>query len=435
MAQRENLNAWVPPSLFCFSSDRGRKLNRRGLRHNATAVIFSVLSLASPCHAAESVDAGQTASVRIALPDDGAFLLPFFPPKENRAGCAVLIVPESGPTSDGATSLAKWLSTQGIAGFILRSGPPSADRNATATDVSRALRYLRAQSADWDLPSRHLGLLGFGRGAELAAQVAYLGDGATKDPAVSDAAVRNEDDHPDFIALIGGAVSFALGKGPLPPTFLVGSARSSDGMSGMIELWGRLRAARTPVDAHFFARADGASGLAPDQASLGPWPEMLHAWLRASGFLTDAPRLAIKGMVYLDGQPLAHGYVIFTPVDHAAAGTGPVIGRVLNSTVGVPIGEFSLPAEQGPAAGRYGVEVRQNMTRWLSNSFSGELVNARGVPSPAQVYFGHHRRLEPSIDDQHAYAKVHPSDREEATIEFQPGAAANLQLKIEVFSR
>jgi hypothetical protein len=162
---------------------------------------------------------------------------------------------------------------------------------------------------------------------------------------------------------------------------------------------------------------------------------MLHAWLQASGFLTDATRVAIKGMVLLDGRPLAHGYVIFTPLEGTGPGTGPVIGRVLNATVGVPIGEFSLPAEQGPVAGRYRVDVRQDMAWWLSNAFSGDLVNARRGATPAQAYFGHHRRLEPSIDDQRSYPKMHPTDHEDATIEFRPGAAANLQLKIEVFSR
>ena len=435
MMERENLNArvrFLPSRVF---SARSRWRNRLGRAGSAALTVFSVLAASVAFGAASAIESNAPVPLRFAPQDDSVLLAPFLPPKSDLTGCAVLIVPGSAADVGRETQLAKWLNTQGIAAFILRRSPTAVDQNLTAADLAQALRYLREHAAALGLSSRHVGLLGFGHGAELAAAALAaphdLGPAGSSAPETVDHTLTR----PAFLALIGGASLPTVGKGEWPPTFLVGSARSSDGMSSMIELWGRLRTARVPVDAHFFARADVASGLAADQASLGPWPEMLHAWLRASGFLTEAPRLALKGMVYLDGQPLAQGYVIFTPVDTASSGTGPVIGRVLNSTAGVPIGEFSLPAAQGPVAGRYRVDVRQNMTRWLSNSFSGDLVNARGAPTPAQAYFGHHRQLEPSIDDQHSYVRVHPTDREEATIEFQPGAQDNLQLKIEVFSR
>jgi hypothetical protein len=126
--------------------------------------------------------------------------------------------------------------------------------------------------------------------------------------------------------------------------------------------------------------------------------------------------------------------VILTPVGFA--GAGPIVCRVINSTAGVPIGEFSVPADQGPVAGRYRVDVRQNMNRWLSNSFSGGLVQTRGaVPTAEQLYFGHHRVLSPSIDDQRSFTKVRPADSQDYVVEIKPGADANLSLKIEVFSK
>lgn len=395
---------------------------------------FSALAATFSLGAAEPAVAEQPALLRFTAQENGPWLVPFLPAKETHTGCAVLIVPGSDSDYGRETQLARWLSTQGIAGFLLHPSSRSTDKNITDAEVAQARRYLRTHGDTWAISPRRLGLLGFSEGAELAAAAAASDDRDTAASSVPPNAAEQPPARPAFLALIGGSALRAVEKGAWPPTFLVGSARASDGMSSLIELWGRLRTARVPVDAHFFARAAAASGLAPDQPSLGPWPEMLHAWLRASGFLTEAPHVAIKGIVLLDGQPLAHGYVIFTPVDAVSSGTGPIIGRVLNSTVGGPIGEFSLSAEQGPVASRYRVDVRQNMTRWLSNAFSGDLVNARGTPTPAQAYFGHHRRLEPSIDDQHSYPRVHPTDREDATIEFQPGADANLQLKIEVFS-
>ena len=72
------------------------------------------------------------------------------------------------------------------------------------------------------------------------------------------------------------------------------------------------------------------------------------------------------------------------------------------------------------------------MNRWLSNSFSGDLV--RGT-SPAQVTFGHYRRLEPTIEDQKSFTKVRPGDTQDYIVEIKPGADANLAMKIEVFSK
>lgn len=435
MEEPENLNARVPPSPFCFSSDRARRRNPPNFGAITAAAVFSLLTLTLSCHAAASADGKQAAALlRFAPQENGASLVPFLAPKETNTGCAVLIVPESGSGSNREMQLAKWLNNQGIAGFLLQPGPQAPNGSLTDTEISQAMRYLRAQGRDLGISSRRVGLFGFGHGAERAVAWAEHRDPAAEPAGSNETATARISDRPDFLVLIGGSALSTDGKAPLPPTFLAASARSGDGLSGAIERWGRLRAARVAVDAHFFARADAASGPAPEQPSLNSWPESLQAWLHSSGFLTDTTRVAIKGMVLLDGQPLPHGYVIFTPLNGAGPGTGPVIGRVLNSTVGVPIGEFSLPLAQGPVPGRYRVDVRQDMSWWLSNSFSGDLVNARGAPTPAQVYFGHHRRLEPSIDDQHSYPKVHPSDPEATTIEFLPGADANLQLKIEVFS-
>ena len=341
-----------------------------------------------------------------------------------RCGAEISLAPAAASTGGSviivspvdAAPLVRWLNARGLAAWTLPA-------RATEADIARAIRELRSRAGEWKLSPTRIALLGFSGGADLAARIAYQSKSADADAA-----------RPNLVALIWPTTAGpAIASGSrLPPTFLVGATPAADNVSGL-ELWQKLRAARAPVDAHFFARAMRATVLASDDASVGAWPEMFFAWARFSGLLTDAPRVAVKGMAYLVGRPLPHGYVIFTPLDFV--GTGPVVGRVLNSTAGVPIGEFTIPAEQGPVAGRYRVDVRQNMNRWLSNSFSGDLVNARGAPTPAQAYFGHHRQLEPSIDDQHSYVRVHPTDREEATIEFQPGAQDNLQLKIEVFSR
>ena len=147
------------------------------------------------------------------------------------------------------------------------------------------------------------------------------------------------------------------------------------------------------------------------------------------GFLTDGPRVPLKGVVTIDGRTIPHGYLILTPVDFV--GAGPIAAQILNSTANVPMGQFSVPANLGAVPGRYRVDVRENMTRWLSNSFTNGLTSGN---SPAAVTFGHYRPLAPSVADQLSFTKVRPGDKQDYIVEIKPDAAANLDLNISVFS-
>ena len=385
----------------------------------------------APLPAAQAAAAGPAAlppPVLLRSNDNaGAVVYPFLPAAKNNTGAAVLVV----ATGDEGAPMARWLNARGLAGFVLLPRPPADAPNAAVADVTRAVQYLRAHAAEFKISPRRIATLGFGRGAEWVADAAY--NHQVEARAESADPVEKFSSRPELVALIWGSALPQAGGATPPPTFLAGSTRTADGMSGMVDLWSQLRTARVPVDAHLFAQASPNSGLAADNPSLSSWPESFHAWARFQGLLTDEHRVALKGMVYLDGRVLPHGYVIFTPVDFV--GAGPVIGRVINSTANLPLGLFSVPADQGPIAGRYKVDVRQNMNRWMSNAFSGDLVNSRNGVTPEQAYFGHHRVLSPSIDDQHSFTKVHPTDQQDYIVEIKPGADANLDLKIEVFSK
>ncbi len=260
-------------------------------------------------------------------------------------------------------------------------------------------------------------MLGLATGGILATQAAFNPPAAPAADSTDPVAAASS--HPDFMALIYGSGPPQPGAPKLPPTFLVGSTHASDNISAMIDLWTALRGRQmqVPVEAHFFPKAPAAPGLDPI------WPDLFYNWVRANGFLTDRPRVALHGSVLLDGKPLPHGYVILTPLDDV--GAGPIVGRVLNSTNGVAIGDFNVPANQGPVPGKYAVDVRQNMNRWLSNSFSADLIR-----DPA---FGHSRNLSPSIDDQHSFTKAHPGDKENLVVEIKP--EGNSEMKIEVFTK
>ena len=353
---------------------------------------------------------------------------------KTHTGGAVVIVP-AAPFSGSAAGpgpeiaqLARWLNERGLAAFVLRESAPATDATASIAALNRAIRTLRAQAADFKISPKRIAVLGLGRGAEIAADASYNHALEAKSDATDP--LEKFSSRPDLLGLIWSGRLPAEGATKMPPTFLAGTSAKTEGGTDLVALWTKLRATRTSVDAHFFSANDPKAGLAADHPSLGTWPEMFFNWTRFNGLLTEEPRLPLKGMVYLDGRALPHGYIILTPVDFV--GAGPIIGRVFNSTANAPIGEFIVPAGQGPIAGRYKVDVRQNMNRWLSNGFSGDLV--RGT-SPAQVTFGHYRRLEPTIEDHKSFTKVRPADKDDYIVEIKPGADANLAMKIEVFSK
>jgi hypothetical protein len=355
---------------------------------------------------------------------DQPAIYPFLPLAANNTGAGVLIIPSAPfparqPDQEGVP-VAQWLNAHGLAAFVLHyRAAPNYSADVSVGDINRAVQYLQAHAADFHLSATRIGVLGFATGAEFATAAAFTqplpNNSSATDP------VDAASSHPDFLALIYGAGAPKPG-GPLPPpTFLVGSTNAQDDISSMIDLWNFLRSPRTkvPVEAHFFPQVDLAAG----DPSLGAWPDLFYNWVRAYGFLTDQPRVAIRGSVSLDGRPLPFGYLILTPLD--GVGAGPIVAHVFNSTAGVTIGTFSVPASQGPVPGRYRVDVRQNANRWLSNAFSADLIR-----DPA---FGHARILSPSIDDQHSYTKAHPGDKDDLFIDIKP--EGNPDLHIEVFTQ
>jgi hypothetical protein len=407
---------------------------------NFARTLAWLLLVSLPATGLHAADAPATAAAPVLLWPQGApnaagqadsdqpAIYPFLPSVSDNTGAGVLLVP-SAPFSDHnpdreAIPTAQWLNAHGIAAFALRyRGALGYPSTASVADVNRALQYLHAHAADFHLSAKRIGVLGFAAGAVLAADAAFAPPPETNSAATD--LVARASNHPDFLALIYGASLPAAPAAFPPPTFLVGSTRASDQLTTMIDLWTYLRSPqlRVPVEAHFFPKVDTTAGLASGDPTLGVWPDLFYNWVRAYGFLTDQPRVAIHGTVSLDGRPLPFGYLILTPLD--AIGAGPIIAHVFNSTQGVAIGSFSVPAKQGPVPGRYRVDVRQNANRWLSNAFSNDLIR-----DPA---FGHSRILSPSIDDQHSYTKVHPGDKDDIIVDIKPDG--NPDLDIAVFSQ
>ncbi|HEX6223364.1 MAG TPA: hypothetical protein VFZ52_03075, partial [Chryseolinea sp.] len=247
---------------------------------------------------------------------------------------------------------------------------------------------------------------------------------------------------PDFIVLAYGAMtipsdvdSAAIAR--VPPTFMFGTAEDAVSLRGMLKLYNSLFQAGVPVESHFFQNGVHGSGFAIGDPVLGEWPVLMHNWLAVGGFLTDKRQVSLSGRVYLDGQPLLKGMVIMTPVGQLGA---PPVVVYMNNTGTGELGRFSVPANQGPVEGKYRVEVRQDATRWISNSRHPFMIKMMGKQREGTLTendrkewgeFLRRRDLSPSIEDQRIFARQRPNDNNDYVVSIKEGE----EVAIEVFSK
>jgi acetyl esterase/lipase len=373
--------------------------------------------------------------------EDKPAIYVFLPDAAQATGAAMLVVPGGGfqtrVSDHEGTLVAQWLRARGIAAFVLRYRiRPIGEIADSLADAQRAMRFLRAHADEYKISPNRIGAIGFSAGAELANLAAM-----TAAPLKPDAAdpVDRLECHANFLVLAYGSSNSAAvdASSNFPPTFLFCTAEDTGHLNGMIALYGNLRRAQVKVEAHFFVNGEHAVGLAQGDPVLGEWPGLMFNWIRAGGFLTNQPRVAIRGLAKLDGEPLPRGVVVFTPID--AIGAPPVAAYVFNT--GPVRGEFNVPQALGPISGRYRVEIHQYAMRWMSNAQEPFIVGInrkmRGGLSDQDkqdyLKFARARDLEPSIDNERVFKTGHPGDQQPIIIDIKPGGDS--QMDIAVFSK
>lgn len=380
--------------------------------------------------------------------EDRPAIYPFLPPQDRNTGAAVLVCPGGGfhtrCVDFEGVQVARWLNARGIAGFVLRYRiRPLYGLRESVQDANRAMQFIREHAAEYRVAPDRVGIIGFSAGAELAAAATFApvaGKADAADPI---------DRHPgraNFMILVyGGGPPRAAGKdvpagavAGAPPTFLFCTAEDGGHLTGMADLYAELRRARVPAEAHFFERGEHGVALAQGDPVLGVWPGMMYNWVRAGGFLTGQKRVAVKGVVRVDGEPLAHGSVVFTPLD--AVGAPPATACVLNT--GAVRGQYTIAADRGLTPGKYRVEVRQDATRWLSNSRDPVYQKMTQKQRTGTLTdedrkewseYTRKRNLSPSIEDLRVFRTRRPGDEKELVVEVK--AAGENQFDLDVFTK
>lgn len=373
--------------------------------------------------------------------EDKPAVIPFIPEASKRNGAAVLVVPGGGFTiravDHEGVLVAQWLKDHGITAFLLRYRlRPIYTRNEWLADGQRAMQYIRANAPTYHISTDRVGAVGFSAGATLIGDMAISPvtmQVNTTDP------LSSLPSRPDFLILAYGSTRIPdnvanTTLAGLPPTFMYGTVEDRGSQSGMLDMYTRLYRANAPVEAHFFRNGIHGTGFAVGDPVLGQYTTLLHNWLAAGGFLTAKPQIPLAGVVKLNGSPLLDGMVILKPVDDKNA--PPVIVYIRNTGTG-ELGRFTVPKSQGPVEGKYKVEVRQDATRWTSNSrepFMIKMMAKNPLTDADKKEWGDYirkRDLSPSIENQRVFFRKRPNDKSDYIVDIKKDE----EVLIEVFSK
>ncbi|RZA01968.1 MAG: alpha/beta hydrolase [Sphingobacteriaceae bacterium] len=373
--------------------------------------------------------------------EDKPAVIPFIPDAAKRNGAAVLVVPGGGFTiravDHEGVLVAQWLKDHGITAFLLRYRlRPLYTRNEWVADGQRAMQYIRANAAKYNISANRVGAVGFSAGSTLIADMAIS---PVTMPVNAADPLTSLSSKPDFLILAYGSTRIAdnvpnTTLAALPPTFMYGTVEDRGSQSGMLDMYTRLYRANAPVEAHFFRNGIHGTGFAVGDPILGQYTTALYNWLSAGGFLTAKPQIELAGVVKLDGAPLVSGMVVLTPMEDKNA--PPVIVYIRNTGTG-ELGRFLVPKNQGPIEGKYKVEVRQDATRWTSNSREPFMINMmakRNLTDAENKEWGEYLRkrdLSPSIYKQGVYSRKRPTDKVDYIVDIKK----DKEVLIEVFSK
>ena len=218
----------------------------------------------------------------------------YLPPKGKATGAAVVVAPGGGHREIWITHegyrVAEWLSQHGIAAFVLKYRlAREADSSYTVLghalpDIQRAIRTVRARSAEWDVDPNRVGVMGFSAGAELAGLAATHYDDSVAHP-VDD--VDRQSAKPAFQALIypPGAGNAKYSK-DTPQAFLA-CGGDDQIAAGLPDLYKALKSAGVPAELHIYAGVGHGFGIREtNPPGVAGWIDRFRDWMFDRGLLT-----------------------------------------------------------------------------------------------------------------------------------------------------
>lgn len=251
-------------------------------------------------------------------PHSPVTITPYLPDAARSTGSAIVVCPGGGYEQlapHEGHDYALWLNAHGISAFVLhyRLGSAGYRHPAMLEDASRALRLIRARSADWSIDPARIGIMGSSAGGHLAATLLTHFDGGSASAADP---VEHHSARPDLGILCYPVISMRsvphLGSrdnllGDDPPVELI------DALSNELHVtpetpacfvwhtWDddvvdvehslafatALRRNNVDCELHVYPRGGHGIGLGDTApfATAHPWTQALARWLAALGWI------------------------------------------------------------------------------------------------------------------------------------------------------
>lgn len=250
-------------------------------------------------------------------PADKPWFSLHLPSPEIATGACVVICPGGAyaflSEAHEGVDCAEWLCSMGIAACVLRYRvAPRYHYPAPVLDIQRAIRIVRAKSAEWKIDANRIGVWGFSAGGHLACTSGTHYDSG--DPASSDP-IERVSCRPDFMILSYAVITMdesythmgtrtnLIGENPTdelvklmsnetqvtadtPPTFLHHTnADDAVPAENSVNFYLELRKAGVPAELHIYKDGAHGLGMAVDDPILSHWPDSLKLWFRAQGII------------------------------------------------------------------------------------------------------------------------------------------------------
>lgn len=238
----------------------------------------------------------------------------YLPKIGNNTGAAVVICPGGGYMIEAMDhegyNMAEWLTTQGVAGIVLKYRLPYGHDQIPLEDAQRALRIVRQKAGEWGINPSKIGIAGSSAGGHLASTAGTrfdLGKPESSDP------IEKYSCRPDFMLLLYPVITFneefghmgsrtnLIGTGnkwelvekysnelhvtaQTPPTFLV-LADDDGGVPprNSIEFYLALKKYKIPAEMHIFRDGGHGFGMNKKNLPVDQWPELFAQWMKAQG--------------------------------------------------------------------------------------------------------------------------------------------------------
>jgi acetyl esterase/lipase len=247
-------------------------------------------------------------------------LTPYLPDPTNATGAAMVVCPGGGYAHlapHEGDYYARWLAQHGVTCFVLRYrlGLDGYRYPVEFQDVERAMRWVRAHAADYQIDSKRIGIIGSSAGGHLASMALThfdLGSTSASDP------VERESSRPDLGILCYAVITMGeythegsktnlLGQKPsrklvkylsselqvttnTPSCFLWCTYRDKTvPMENTLMFAEALRKNHVPFDLHIYENGHHGLGLAdkPPFEHPHPWANDCLYWLKQHNFIKE----------------------------------------------------------------------------------------------------------------------------------------------------